>query len=137
MVKNTVRFHESVVDEIESLVDEGILESKSEFYRFASEYVLELISEDYTPHMVDFESVKHELIPQRTRTIEMAGRSGEGVPFLESVAMVRKYALRGSIQDAEDFIDHHYDPNESDAVLLEEILRLYRETSQSIEPTEK
>jgi len=135
MVKNTVRFHEDVVDEIEGLVEEGVLESKSEFYRFASEYVLQRISTEYEPHMVDYDSVKAELGPDGPRTI---GRSTEsdadavsGIPFLESLAMVRKYALRGNLADAEDFIDHHYEDGERDAMLLEEFLALYRESRRS------
>ena len=133
MVKNTVRFHESVVEEVEALVEDGSLESKSEFYRFASEYVLQRISEDYEPHMVDFDSVKAELIPDDPRTIgreaDAAVEPGTGIPFFESAAMVRKYALRGSFADAEDFIDHHYEPGDRDGMLLEELLDLYRETA--------
>jgi Arc/MetJ-type ribon-helix-helix transcriptional regulator len=128
MVKNTVRFHEDVVDEIEGLVEEGVLESKSEFYRFASEYVLQRISEGYEPHMVDYDSVKAELGPDDPRTIGGDTAEGSGIPFLESAAMVRKYAFRGNFADAEDFIDHHYEAGERDAMLLEELLDLYRET---------
>ncbi|MFB6229265.1 MAG: hypothetical protein ABEH88_12075 [Halobacteriales archaeon] len=128
MVKNTVRFHEDVVDEIEGLVDDGVLESKSEFYRFASEYVLQRISEGYEPHMVDYDSVRAELGPDDPRTIgRNAGLdAGRSIPFLDSAAMIRKYALRGNFADAEDFIDHHYEAGERDAMMLEELLDLYR-----------
>jgi len=133
MVKNTVRFHEDVVDEIEGLVEDGVLESKSEFYRFASEYVLQRISEEYEPHMVDYDSVRAELVPDDPRTIggESGIEAGSGIPFLDSAAMVRKYALRGNFVDAEDFIDHHYEAGERDAMLLEELLDLYRESRRS------
>ncbi len=133
MVKNTVRFHEDVVEEIEGLVDDGVLESKSEFYRFASEYVLQRITEDYEPHMVDYDSVKAELGPDDPRTIglETGIGAGSGLPFLDSAAMVRKYALRGNFADAEDFIDHHYEPGERDAILLEELLDLYEESCRT------
>jgi Arc/MetJ-type ribon-helix-helix transcriptional regulator len=137
MVKNTVRFHEDVVEEIEGLVDDGVLESKSEFYRFASEYVLQRISEGYEPHMVDYDSVKAELGPDEPRTLGRDGTDGgaeSAIPFLESAAMVRKYALRENFADAEDFIDHHYDPGERDAMLLEELLDLYRESRRSGDP---
>lgn len=134
MVKNTVRFHESVVDEIESLVEEGVLESKSEFYRFASEYVLTKIAEGYEPHMVDFDSVRAELLPEESRTLESTPAPPEaGIPFFESVAVVRRYALRGNFADAEDFIDHTYEPNERDAIVLEELLELYRESCRTPE----
>lgn len=125
MVKNTVRFHESVVKEIETLVEEGVFESKSEFSRFASEYVLEQILQGYEPHMVDFDQVKAEVLPE-PRTIQTVDDPEEGIPFFESAAIVRKYALRGNFQDAEDFIDHHYDAGQRDALMLEELLELYR-----------
>jgi Arc/MetJ-type ribon-helix-helix transcriptional regulator len=133
MVKNTVRFHEDVVEEIEGLVDDGVLASKSEFYRFASEYVLQRITEDYEPHMVDYDSVKADLGPDEPWTIghETGIGTGSGVPFLDSAAMVRKYALRGNFADAEDFIDHHYEPGERDAMLLEELLELYRKSCRT------
>lgn len=129
MVKNTVRFHEGVVEEIESLVDEGVLESKSEFYRFASEYVLARIADGYEPHMVDYESVKTDLLSEPA-IIDPSTTSEptDGIPFLESVAIIRRFALRGDLQDAEDFIDHHYEAGERDALLLEELLGLYRGT---------
>ncbi len=138
MVKNTVRFHEDVVDEIEGLVDDGVLESKSEFYRFASEYVLQRITEGYEPHMVDYDSVKAELGPDAPRTIGADGdpNASPGIPFLDSAAMIRKYALRGNFTDAEDFIDHHYEAGERDAMLLEELLDLYRESRRYGEAAE-
>ena len=49
MVKSTVRFPESVVGEIESLVEDGRFESKSEFYRFSTDYVLNQVLDDYDP----------------------------------------------------------------------------------------
>ena len=124
MVKSTVRFPESVVREIEALVDEGVVESKSEFYRFCSEYVLAQQLDDYEPETLGFEELKSELIE------DAGGPSDEdSMSFLESVLFVRKHALRGNVQDAEDFIDHHYDPHDRDALLLEELLSFYRESA--------
>lgn len=122
MVKSTVRFPEPVVEEIESLVDEGVVESKSEFHRFCSEYVLAQLVDDYEPTTLDFDDLRAALV-------EDAGGADDGISFLESVLFVRKRALRGNVQDAEDFIDHHYDPHDRDAVLLEEMLSFYRESA--------
>ena len=131
MVKTTVRFEAAVVDRIESLVEDGVFESKSEFSRFASEYVLDQLDEEYDPHMVDFDAVKAEVIPDDPHRIETGpAPRGTGIPFFESLAMIRKYALRGNLSDAEDFIDHHYEPNEPDALVLEEFLELYRTSSR-------
>ena len=126
MVKSTVRFPESVVEEIESLVDEGNFESKSEFYRFSADYVLSRTLDEYDPETIDYEAIESEVIPETDREIGGAG-DDDGPPFFESVAFVRKLALRGKFSDAEDFIDHQYVPGDRHAVLLEEILRLYRE----------
>ncbi|QWC18197.1 hypothetical protein [Halorubrum sp. 2020YC2] len=130
MVKSTVRFPESVVEEIESLVDEGQFESKSEFYRFSADYVLSRTLDEYDPETIDYESIEAEVIPQTDRELGTDG-DAEGPPFFESVAFVRKLALRGKFSDAEDFIDHQYVPGDRHAVLLEEILRLYREDTPS------
>jgi Arc/MetJ-type ribon-helix-helix transcriptional regulator len=125
MVKSTVRFPESVVGEIESLVEEGRFESKSEFYRFSTDYVLNQVLDEYEPQTIDYREIKDEVMPERERTIGAADGS-EGPPFLESVSFVRKLALRGKFNDAEDFIDHQYAAGDRHAILLEELLRLYR-----------
>ncbi|WP_246403634.1 hypothetical protein [Halobellus ruber] len=123
MVKSTVRFPESVVDEIESLVEAEQFESKSEFYRFSSDYVLNQMLDDYEPTTIDYEDIRDEVMPAPDREI---GTDADHPPFFESVSFVRKLALRGNFSDAEDFIDHQYTPSDRHAILLEEILRLYR-----------
>jgi Arc/MetJ-type ribon-helix-helix transcriptional regulator len=126
MVKSTVRFPESVVGEIESLVESGQFESKSEFYRFSTDYVLNQVVDDYEPETIDYEDIKAEVMPEAER--ELGGDAeADHPPFFESVAFVRKLALRGNFSDAEDFIDHQYAPSDRHAVVLEELLRLYRE----------
>ena len=125
MVKSTVRFPESVVGEIESLVDAGQFESKSEFYRFSTDYVLNQVLDEYEPETIDYEDIRAQVMPQPER--ELGGDAdAEHPPFFESVAFVRKLALRGNFSDAEDFIDHQYVPGDRHAVVLEELLRLYR-----------
>ncbi|MFO8114812.1 MAG: hypothetical protein R6U01_05535 [Halorubrum sp.] len=126
MVKSTVRFPESVVGEIESLVESGQFESKSEFYRFSTDYVLNQVVDDYEPETIDYEDIKAEVMPEAER--ELGGDAdADHPPFFESVAFVRKLALRGNVSDAEDFIDHQYVPGDRHAVVLEELLSLYRE----------
>lgn len=123
MVKSTVRFPEPVVAEIETLVEEGHFESKSEFYRFATDYMLELIVDGYTPETIDFEQIKDDVLGDRTA----AATDPDELPFFESAVIVRKYALRGNVSDAEDFIDHHYTAGDREAMLLEELLNAYRQ----------
>jgi len=130
MVKSTVRFPESVVDEIESLVEAEKFESKSEFYRFSSDYVLNQMLDDYEPTTIDYEEIRAEVMPEPEREIG-ADADADHPPFFESVSFVRKLALRGNFSDAEDFIDHQYTPSDRHAILLEEILQLYRGDSSS------
>ncbi|WP_435361009.1 ribbon-helix-helix domain-containing protein [Haloarchaeobius sp. DFWS5] len=134
MVKSTVRFSESTVEEIESLVEEGVFESKSEFYRFASEYILEQLSDGYEPSTVDFQDIKADVFPNE-QLIEPAEGPQSGLPFFESVATVRRFVLRGKVQDAEDFIDHHYTTSSRDALLLEELLECYRKQYSASRPS--
>ena len=125
MVKSTVRFPESVVEDIESLVENGRFESKSEFYRFSTDYVLTEILDDYDPETIDYEEIKAEVMPQSDRGLG-GDDDTDHPPFFESVSFVRKLALRGTYDDAEDFIDHQYVPSDRHAILLEELFRLYR-----------
>jgi len=126
MVKSTVRFPESVVGEIESLVEDGTFESKSEFYRFSADYVLNQVLDEYEPETIDYEDIREQVMPRTER--ELGGDAdAEHPPFFESVAFVRKLPLRGNFSDAEDFIDHQYVPGDRHAVVLEDILRLYRD----------
>ncbi|MDZ5811296.1 hypothetical protein U4E84_08035 [Halorubrum sp. AD140] len=125
MVKSTVRFPEAVIGEIESLVESGQFESKSEFYRFSTDYVLNQVLDDYEPETIDYEDIKAEVMPRAER--ELGGDAdADHPPFFESVSFVRKLALRGNVSDAEDFIDHQYVPSDRHAIVLEELLRLYR-----------
>ncbi len=128
MVKSTVRFPESVVDEIESLVADEQFESKSEFYRFSADHVLDQMLDAYEPATIDYGEIRAEVIPDRDREIG-ADADADHPPFFESVSFVRKLALRGNFSDAEDFIDHQYTPSDRHALLLEEILRLYQGAS--------
>ncbi|MFB6101564.1 MAG: hypothetical protein ABEJ73_03265 [Haloplanus sp.] len=125
MVKSTVRFPESVVGEIESLVEDERFESKSEFYRFSTDYVLNQVLDEYEPETIDYEDIKAEVMPEAERTLGTDEETDQP-PFLESVSFVRKLALRGKFNDAEDFIDHQYAAGDRHAILLEELLRLYR-----------
>mgnify|MGYP002760974700 FL=1 len=126
MVKSTVRFPETVVDEIEALVDAGQFESKSEFYRFSTDYVLTQLVDAYEPETIDYEQIRADVLPEAEHALG-SDAAADGPPFFESVSFVRKLALRGRFSDAEDFIDHQYVPGDRDAILLEELLRLYRQ----------
>ncbi|MFC7215548.1 CopG family transcriptional regulator [Saliphagus sp. GCM10025334] len=128
MAKDTVRYPDDVVEAIDNLVDDGMFESKSEFYRFSAEYVLTLINPEHEVETFNFDEIKSELNIDRPARSEEVGADG-GTFFLDALITVRKYGLRGNYEDAEDFIDMHYEPTDQECLVLEEVLGTYRERS--------
>lgn len=126
LAKDTVRYPDDVVAEIDALVDDGTFESKSEFYRFSAEYLLTLLDPDHEVETFNYEEIKAELgIDDRAAARGSVGADG-GTFFLNAVITVRKYGLRGTYEAAEQFIDTHYDPTDQECLVLEELLGTYR-----------
>jgi hypothetical protein len=121
MAKDTVRYPDQVVAAIEELVADGVVESKSEFYRFAAEYTLDRIEPGYEPAMFSFGELRAEL-----QVDGPGGESTEPGAFLEAAAAVRRAALRGRFEVAEAVIDDRYAPSDREALVLEELLAAYR-----------
>jgi Arc/MetJ-type ribon-helix-helix transcriptional regulator len=128
MAKDTVRYPDPVVAAIDEQVADGVFESKSEFYRFAAEYVLTLLSETYEPQTFAFEELRRELAVDEQRR---ADGDGAADPFLATAAAVRQAALRGDAERAVDLIDERYDPTDREALLLDELLATYAVRSES------
>ncbi|SIS00134.1 ribbon-helix-helix domain-containing protein [Natronorubrum thiooxidans] len=125
MAKDTVRYPDEVVEEIDSLVEDGMFESKSEFYRFSAEYVLTLINGDHDVKTFNFDEIKSELDITEADHAKALGTDG-GTFFLDAVITVRKHGLRGDFEAAERFIDTHYDATDQECIILEELLGTYR-----------
>ncbi|PSQ45864.1 CopG family transcriptional regulator [Halobacteriales archaeon SW_7_68_16] len=132
MAKDTVRYPDELVAQVDELVADGVFESKSEFYRFSAEYVLELLAEDHEATTFNYADIKQELgiDPGRDR---LAVEGDGGTPFFESVIAVRKYGLRGDFDAAEEFIDNRYESTDRECMLLEELLGTYRRVAGSDE----
>ncbi|MWV41073.1 MULTISPECIES: CopG family transcriptional regulator [Natrialba] len=126
MAKDTVRYPDEVVEEIDALVDDGMFESKSEFYRFSAEYVLSLINPEHDVKTFNFDEIKTELDISESDHARALGTDG-GTFFLDAVITVRKQGLRGNYEAAERFIDTHYDATDQECIILEELLGTYRE----------
>jgi len=118
MTKETVRYPDGVVDAVEEVVEEGVFESKSEFYRFSAEYVLTTIRPEYKPETIDFAEIRGDVR-------EHAGEEGTG-DFREALLEVRRHGLREEYADAEDAIDRRYARDSVEAVLLDGVLARYR-----------
>ncbi|WP_226007352.1 CopG family transcriptional regulator [Natrinema salinisoli] len=128
MAKDTVRYPDDVVEEIDTLVEDGMFESKSEFYRFSAEYVLTLVDPDHDVKTFNFDEIKSELDISEEDHAKALGADG-GTFFLDAVINVRKYGLRGNYEAAERFIDTHYDETDQECIILEELLGTYRSES--------
>jgi Arc/MetJ-type ribon-helix-helix transcriptional regulator len=127
MAKDTVRYPDQVVERIDRLVDDGVFESKSEFHRFAAEYVLFLLDEGYDPEMFSFDELRTELALDDARVDAAAAVGDGGRPFLEAAIAVRRHGLRGEYEAAERYIDDQYDPVDRESLLLDELLGRYRD----------
>ncbi|UHQ95298.1 CopG family transcriptional regulator [Haloterrigena alkaliphila] len=126
MAKDTVRYPDEVVEAIDELVDDGMFESKSEFYRFSAEYVLTLINDEHEVNTFNFDEIKSELDISEADHAKALGTDG-GTFFLDAVITIRKHGLRGEYEAAERFIDTHYDSTDQECIILEELLGTYRE----------
>ena len=125
MVKDTVRYPDAVVEEIERLVAQSPLESKSEFYRFSAELTLSLVDGDYDAEMFHFRELQEELgIETDPQTVESPENSSA---LLEALITIRKHCLRGEFDAAEEFVDGNFVDIDRETMILEEVLSLYRE----------
>jgi len=129
MAKDTVRYPDPVVAAIDEQVADGVFESKSEFYRFAAEYVLDILAEEYEPQTFAFDELRRELGVDGRRD---AGDDPD--PFLRTAAAVRQAALRGDAERAADLIDARYDPTDREALLLDELLAAYGARADRVPP---
>jgi Arc/MetJ-type ribon-helix-helix transcriptional regulator len=127
MAKDTVRYPDAVVDEIDNLVERGVFESKSEFYRFSAEYVLAIVDDEYEAETFNYRELMDELdLDEEPRLLGADG----GRDFLDAVITVRQYGLRNDFEAAEQFIDKNYDATDRPGMILEELLRVYRDRAE-------
>lgn len=125
MVKSTVRFPETVMSRVEEMVAEGVFSSKSEFQRFAVEYVLSEVDE-YDPEMLDFDELREQALPEDSLVQEAEGTPNPNEKFYETAARVRQFAVRGEIDTAQDYIDTNYPMTDPRSMLLDDLLDAYR-----------
>lgn len=111
------------MDRVEEMVEDDVFSSKSEFQRFAVEYVLSELGE-YEAEMVDFEEIRTELFTSATAHAGVDADLDDG--FYESAARVRQYAVRGDIETAEEYIDTAYPVTDPRCLLLDDLLDAYR-----------
>ena len=127
MVQETVRYSESIVEAVQTLVNEGTFEHKSEFYRFATELLLDSLREDYNPEMLNYDTLA-ETTHQQLGEFMSEQSAGSGSMFYESAIIIRRHARRGEIDAAEEYIETHYPSERGEYLLLEALLDYYHDT---------
>lgn len=118
------------MDRVEELVEGETFSSKSEFQRFAVEFVLSEI-DDYEPEMLDFEDVRDEVFPDTTTHRNQEFVPEDDAEFYQIAARVRQFAIRGETETARDLIDTHYPATDPRSLLLDDIVETYRSREQS------
>jgi hypothetical protein len=127
MVQETVRYSDSIVESVEKILDEGVFRNKSEFYRFATELLLEHVDTDYDPEMLNYDDLSEATQPNvETYTTEQS----DGSMFYQSAIVVRRHARRGEVNTAEEYIDTHYPPERGEYLLLEALLDYYNNLNE-------
>lgn len=126
MTQETVRFSETIVTEVETLVEEGVFDNKSEFYRFAAEFVLDELNPEYTPVMDLYEQTLQDIQEHANYSTETTVDETAGSLYRAAV-VIRQYARQGKIEQAEAYIDSHYPPERGEYLLLEALLGFYQE----------
>jgi len=109
------------------MVEEGTCSNKSEFQRFAVEYVLSKAT-DYNPDIMDFDEIWTDIFAEQTeRNMLNAEQASDGDDtFIQIATRVRQFGRREQIQTAEEYIDTHYPASDPRSILLDDILAPYR-----------
>jgi hypothetical protein len=121
MAKETVRYPDALVARIEAFVnDSSAFESKSEYHRFASEFLLSLLDPDHEPSVLGYGEIFDDL---GTELEDVLGEPGvEDERFLETYIRVRRHLLHGEHDEARVVVDEMYDVTDREALLLDELI---------------
>jgi Arc/MetJ-type ribon-helix-helix transcriptional regulator len=127
MAKETVRYPDALVARIETFVsDSSAFESKSEYHRFASEFLLSLLDPDHQPSVLGYGEIFDDLGDELDEVFDDATEGTE--PFLETYIRVRRHLLRGEVDEARAAVDDQYGPTDREALLLDELIGRSRES---------
>lgn len=132
MGKETVRYSDALVARIEELVGESaVFESKSEFHRFASDFLLGVLEPDHESSVLGFDDIREDLEAESGVSLQSDDvATGDGdVPFLHSYLQVRRSLLHGDVAEARAYVDETYDIADREALLLDELIGRYRTRS--------
>lgn len=127
MAKETVRYPDALVTRIETFVtDSSAFESKSEYHRFASEFLLSLLDADHSPSVLGYDEIFRDL--EVDLGDALGSHDGTDQPFLDTYIRVRRHLLRGDLDEARAVVDETYDVTDREALLLDEVIAQARDT---------
>jgi Arc/MetJ-type ribon-helix-helix transcriptional regulator len=121
MAKETVRYPDALVARIEAFVtDSTAFESKSEYHRFASEFLLSLLDPDHEPSVLGYGEIFDDLGAELDDALDRT--DGDEERFLETYIRVRRHLLHGELDEARATVDEAYDVTDREALLLDELI---------------
>jgi len=125
MPKETVRYPDALVAGVEAVVAEAdAFESKSEFYRFASDFLLSVLDEDHDPTVLGYGDIVADLESSTDgRLLPRAGAEDPAAgPFLDAYIQVRRQLLYDDVEAARAVVAERYDATDREALLLDEVI---------------
>lgn len=125
MPKETVRYPDALVAGVEAVVAEAdAFESKSEFYRFASDFLLSVIDADHEPTVLGYGDIVADLESTTDgRLVPRAeGEEPATGPFLDAYIQVRRHLLYDDVEAARAVVAERYDATDREALLLDEVI---------------
>ena len=134
MPKETVRYPDALVAGVEAVVAEAdAFESKSEFYRFASDFLLSVLDEGHEPTVLGYGDIVDDLESStgaRLAPRVEADEAGTG-PFLDAYVQVRRHLLYDDVEAARAVVAERYDATDREALLLDEVIGRERRERRS------
>jgi hypothetical protein len=125
MAKETVRYPDALVSEVEAVVAASeAFESKSEFYRFASDFLLSVLDPTHEPSVLGYGDIVAELESTTDGRLVPRDDGGETAagPFLDAYIQVRRHLLYDDVEAARTVVGERYDATDREALLLDEVI---------------
>lgn len=134
MAKETVRYPDALVARVEAVVAEvDAFESKSEFYRFASDFLLSVLDPEHDPTVLGYGDIVAELESvSGGRLLPDAGEDATTEPFLDAYIQVRRHLLYDDVEAARSVVADRYDATDREALLLDEVIGRERRTASAV-----
>lgn len=132
MPKETVRYPDALVAGVEAVVAEAdAFESKSEFYRFASDFLLSVLDEGHEPTVLGYGDIVADLESSTGSPLAPStdGDEPSTGPFLDAYIRVRRHLLYDDVEAARAVVAERYDATAREALLLDEVIGRERRAS--------